>query len=103
MTVTLTLPPDVEQAFLAEASASGLSIDVFLARVLVSRITAPISAPSSFSDQQEIANSGTQLFPLQREDGIPVLRTGQPLAPSIVDDTLHMIRREREVSAIGNM
>ena len=37
MTVTLNLPPNVEQAFLAEAQAKGLSLGEFISDVLLSR------------------------------------------------------------------
>jgi predicted HicB family RNase H-like nuclease len=32
MTITINLPPDVEQAFVAEAQAKGISLDEWLAR-----------------------------------------------------------------------
>ena len=35
------------------------------------------------------------------EHGIPVLRTGQPLDPTVVADTLDAIRRERDLSVLG--
>ena len=37
MTVTLNLPPNVEQAFLAEARARGLSLDELVRDVLLAR------------------------------------------------------------------
>jgi hypothetical protein len=37
MTVTLNLPPNVEQAFLAEAQAQGMSLDDFVRDVLLGR------------------------------------------------------------------
>jgi hypothetical protein len=95
MTVTLTLPPDVERAFLAEAEARGLSLDEFIGAVLASRI----------AEQQgyiRSANTVSRPFPLEQEDGVPVLRTGQPIAPSVVDDTLDLIRRERERTMLGS-
>jgi len=36
MTVTLTLPPDVERAFLAEAHSKGVSLDKLVCDVLLS-------------------------------------------------------------------
>lgn len=44
MTVTFNLPPQVEQAYLAEARASGLSLDVLVRDVLLARRPSPITA-----------------------------------------------------------
>ena len=41
MTVTLNLPPAVEQAFLAEAQAKGISLDALVRDVLISRQPPP--------------------------------------------------------------
>ncbi len=46
MTVTLNLPPDVERAFLAEAQASGLSLDEWVRDVLLNRSRRLESSPS---------------------------------------------------------
>jgi hypothetical protein len=46
MTVTLNLPLDVEQAFLAEAQARGISLDEWVREVLVARAA---RVPGSFS------------------------------------------------------
>jgi hypothetical protein len=37
MTVTLDLPPDIERAYLAEAQARGLPLDVLVREVLLAR------------------------------------------------------------------
>ena len=95
MTVTLNLPQDIERAFLAEAQARGLSLDEFISDMLRSRVSAPDGSVRS-------ANAVFRPLLLEREDGVPVLRTGQPIAPSIVDDTLDLIRRERELSMLGS-
>lgn len=42
MTVTLNLPPHVEQAFLAEARAKGLSLDELVSDVLLARQPSPV-------------------------------------------------------------
>jgi hypothetical protein len=48
MTLTLNLPPQVEQAYLAEAHARGLSLDALVSDVLLarqpSRVTAEMTA-----------------------------------------------------------
>jgi hypothetical protein len=92
MTVTLNLPPDIERAFEGEAQARGLSLDEFLSEVILSRaerVAGQSAVAASLSAQ------------LVREDGVPVLRTGQPIGISVVDETLDRIRRERESAILG--
>jgi hypothetical protein len=38
MTVTLNLPPGIEEEFLAEANAKGISLDAWVGEVLISRV-----------------------------------------------------------------
>ncbi len=87
MTLTINLPLNVEQAYLAAARTKGVSIDALVADVLASH------APKAESLQHP---------ELVEELGIPVLRTGQPLDPKVVADTLEAIRRERDLSALGH-
>jgi hypothetical protein len=86
MTVTVDLPQNVEPAYVAAARTKGVSIDALVADVLVS------NAPVVESSQQP---------ELVEENAIPVLRTGQPLDPSVVADTIDRIRRERDLSLLG--
>ena len=85
MTLTVNLPQQVEQAYLAAARTRGVSVDALVADLLVSN--APLAESSQHPE-------------LIEELGIPVLRTGQPLDPSVVADTLDRIRRERDVSVL---
>ena len=86
MTVTINLPLNVEQAYVNAAQTKGVSVDALLRDVLVS------NAPGAESAQHP---------ELVEERGIPVLRTGHPLDPSVVNDTLDAIRRDRDLSALG--
>ena len=99
MTITLTLPPDVERASLAEAEARGLSLDEFISDVLRTRVSGKPSPSSSVPSGKPASPS----FQLEQEDGVPVLRTGQPIEPSVVDDTLNQIRHERELTMLGTL
>jgi hypothetical protein len=96
MTVILKLPPQVEEAFAGEAAAKGLSLDEFVSEVLLAHA----------SEQQQMIvgqTSFTQSLSarLEQEDGVPVLRTGQPITISIIDETLDVIRRERDLASLG--
>jgi hypothetical protein len=86
MTVTINLPKNVEQAYAAAARDKGVTVDALVTDVLVSHV------PMAEANQRP---------ELVEENGIPVLRTGQPLDPAIVNDTLDIIRRERDLSVLG--
>lgn len=87
MTVNLNLPARVEQAYLTAAQANGVSLDVLVSDVLLSH---PIADSGTASEGPELIE----------ELGIPVLRTGRPIAISAVDDTLNEIRRERDLAVL---
>jgi hypothetical protein len=63
----------------------GVSLDALVADLLVSN--APLAESSQHPE-------------LIEELGIPVLRTGQPIDPSAIADTLDRIRQERDVSVL---
>ena len=86
MIVTIHLPQKVEEAYCAAAGTKGASIDALVADVLV--FNAPVAESSQYPEFID-------------EYGIPVLRTGQPLDPSVVAETIALIRRERDLTAVG--
>lgn len=86
MNVTLNLPKSVEQAYAAAAREKGITIDALVTDLLVSHVPTP---------------EPNQQPELIKENGIPVLRTGQPLELTIVNDTLDIIRRERDLLLLG--
>ncbi len=92
MTVTLNLPPNVEQAFLGEAAALGLTPDEFVSEVLLARA----ASRGGVSTAAELP--GAQL---QMQEGVPVLWTGQSMALPVINDTLDLVRRERDLSSFG--
>ena len=93
MTVTLNLPPSVEQAFIGEAALRGLTPDQFASEVLLTR------AAWQHGGVSTAAESSSAL--LQTEDGVPVLRAGQPMALQVINDTLELVRLERDLSSFG--
>jgi hypothetical protein len=95
MTVTLNLPPHVEQAFIGEAASRGLTPDQFLSEVLLTR--------AAWQHSRISAGTESSSPPLQMEDGVPVLRTGQPMALQSVNDTLEQVRLERDLSSFGTL
>jgi AbrB family looped-hinge helix DNA binding protein len=61
-------------------------------------------------DTLELESSGERILlrpvraaaPLNTEQGVWVFRTNQPLAASVVDDTLRKIREERDEQNLGS-
>jgi hypothetical protein len=92
MTVTINLPQNAEQAYLVAARAKGVSVDALVSDVLLSHV------PVAEAGQQSPVSS-PQLI---KEHGVTVLRTGQPLSASVVNDALQSIRRERDFAALGS-
>jgi hypothetical protein len=90
MRLTIDLPEQVEQAYQAAARAKGVSVDALVSDVLLSHTPIAVSAAQPAERPQ-----------LREERGIPVLRTGQPISQTTVDETIESIRREREQSVLG--
>jgi hypothetical protein len=88
----MNLPPEIERAFQCAAQARGLSLDEFLSEVILSRA-------ENVTGQSAVA--GWLSAQLVREEGAPVLRTGQPIGISVVNETLDRIRRDRESTILG--
>ena len=40
---------------------------------------------------------------LEKDDGVWVLHTGQPLSATIVEDTIHAVRQERDFANLGTL
>ena len=86
------LRPETEARLAAHAAALGMSVDDYLGALVEGKLS-----PAS---PEEPVFSGSHF---EREHGIWVYRTGDPMPPSLVDDTLNAIRRERETSILGNI
>jgi hypothetical protein len=84
MTVTLNLPPNIEEAFIGEAASRGLTPDEFLSEVLLTRAAWQQGDVSTDKESSSVL--------LQMEEGVPVLRTGQPMALQVINDTLERVR-----------
>ncbi len=82
MSLTIELPKSVEQAYLSAAKDKGVSIDALVTDVLVRHL--------NFETPELI-----------EELGIQVLRTGQPIEVAVVRETLETIRRERDLTLLG--
>ena len=74
MTVTLNLPPDVEQAFLAEAQSKGVPLDQLIGDLLLAHT--PISAAAEMSPEEWVrefkdwVNSHSRNTPLLSDEAI---------------------------------
>jgi hypothetical protein len=90
--MTLHLSPETEAKLTAIAAAHGVSADAYL-EMLVEKELSEASLDERVSDQSQF----------QKGHGIWVYRTGDPMPPSLVEDTLDAIWRERETSIFGNV
>jgi hypothetical protein len=91
--MSVHLKPETEARIAALAAASGISVDDYLAAL--GERDAPENEPASppeFSHEQ-----------FEKEQGIWVYRIGIPIPPSMVEDTLQTIRRQREEHSFGNI
>jgi hypothetical protein len=70
MTVTLNLPPSVEQAFLAEARAKGVSLDELVRDVLLAR---PPASPAGELSPEEWVREFKAWTRSHAEDNLPLL------------------------------
>ena len=87
MTLTLTLPPHVEQAYLAEARAQGIPLDELVRAVLIAQ-------------QPMIAGSEAASL-IKLDDGMWALRSGHAISAETVNDTIDALRLERDLGNFG--
>jgi len=87
MTLTLNLPPHVEQAYLAEAQAKGVPLDELVREVLIA--------------MQPVASGQAAGSLVRLDDGMWALRSGEPLSVETVNDTIDALRRERDLGNFG--
>ena len=91
MTLMIHLPEQIERAYFAAAEERGVSMETLVAELLVTN--SPVFLDAGLVDRR---NDPPQNPEWIREMGIPVLRTGIPLAASTASETLAQIRLERE-------
>ena len=89
--MTLNLRPETEAKLNAVAAARGLSADDYI-EALVEKELSGASLDEGFSGRNQF----------QKEHGVWVYRTGDPMPPSLVEETLDALRRERETGIFGN-
>jgi hypothetical protein len=90
--MSIHLRPETEARLVAWANALGVSVDDYLETLIERDLSPELHDATVVSDAQ-----------LQKEHGIWVYRTGHPMPPSLVEDTLEAMRLEREASLLGNI
>jgi hypothetical protein len=88
--VTLDLKPEIAAALEALASAQGLSVEDYLARLVEKEL--PLKPENGAHSE----GSG-----MVWEDGLYVYRTGRPLPSHVVDDAVRQAREERAQHILG--
>ena len=91
MTVTLNLKPEIEAGLLAQAQATGMSLEDYLQELVERELS---SEPSEAVPAEE---SG-----MVWENGLFVYRTGRPLPDHVVDDAINHSREERTLHILGD-
>ncbi len=92
MTVTLNLKPETEAALLAQAQATGMTLEDYL-QSLVERELSTESVEAGRSEESGMV----------WENGLLVYRTGKPLSAQVVDDALSRSREERAQYILGQL
>ena len=92
--MNLHLKPETQEKLVAHAATLGISVGDYL-EALVERVL-PEEDPNASSAEVREGQ-------FQKEHGISVYRTGVPMPPSVVEDTLQAIRRQREERIFGNI
>ena len=88
--MTLRLSPEMQAQLEAHAAKSGMSVDAYLEALLRKEMVPEPASPTSGAPQ------------FQKERGIWVFRTGQPMPLPLAQDALEAIRTEREARFLGN-
>ncbi len=92
MTVTLNLKPEVEAGLLAQAQATGMTLEAYLQQL----VEKEISVEAVGTERSE--GSGMVL-----ENGLLVYRTGRLLPAHVIDDAIQRSREERAQTILGNV
>jgi hypothetical protein len=105
VTITLQLPPEVEERLAAQAAQLGLSLDAYALRLLAAHVSAAASIsgdapiPSSPPLSLPRAASARQLLSLSPEERDRVLAAQAADAESLYRDDLARPAEERDLTA----
>ena len=91
--MTVQLKPETQARLEADAAASGISVDDYLESLIERQLP---------TDDVPISAAEVAKLRFQKEHGIWVYRTGEPMPLGLVEETRRAIRREREESNFGN-
>jgi hypothetical protein len=92
VTITLHLKPELEAGLLAQAQATGLTLEDYLQQL----VEKELSAEAIEAGRPE--GSG-----MVWENGLLVYRTGRPLPAHVVDDAIRRSREERVRHILGDI
>jgi len=92
VTVTLNLKPELEAGLLAQAQATGLTLEDYLQQLVERELSA------QFIEAGWPDGSG-----MVSENGLLVYRTGRPLPAHVIDDAIRRSREERARHILGDI
>jgi hypothetical protein len=90
--MTLNLRPEIMEGLQALAAAQGLSVEMYLQRLIEDWL------PATLAEDQRIMPSG-----VVSENGLFVYKTGRPLSSQVVDEVFHSVREERARNILGDL
>jgi hypothetical protein len=92
VTVTLNLKPELEAGLLAQAQATGLTLEGYLQQLVEREVSA-----------EAIETGLPEGSGMVWENGLLVFRTGRPLPVDVVDDAVRHSREERTKRILGDI
>ncbi|MGO9255562.1 MAG: hypothetical protein ACLQU1_04570 [Bryobacteraceae bacterium] len=92
MTVTLNLKPEVEAGLLAQARATGMTLEGYLQQMVEKELSA-----------EALEGGPSEGSGMVWENGLFVYRTGKPLPAYVVDDAISRSRDERSLHILGDL
>ncbi len=93
MSVTLNLSPEIEAGLLAQAQATGMTLERYVQRLVEKDLS------SQTIDTAAVEPGGGMVS----ENGLLVYRTGRPLPVHEIDDAINRVRTERTQHILGNL
>lgn len=101
MTLIIEFSNDQQMAaWKAKAESQGLTLEEWIKKLADENV----NTEPAFAEQrlpQALTPSHAAMGVLEKEAGVWVLRTGQPIPSAIVEETLQSIRLERDLDNLG--
>ena len=92
MTVTLNFNPEVEAGLMAQAQATGMTLEHYVQKLVEKEVSV-----------EALQGGRAETTGMVWENGILVYRTGRPLPTHLVDNAIQQSREERTRQILGEI